>query len=69
MTKPILEICEELLELEKKATSSFDTCHLHIRTLCEALREAHEVINTYGNHQNCKFGEASRFWLKKYSGV
>jgi len=53
MSKNIIEICEELLEIEKWAQPHIQIIEPsqltsisrnHIRSLCEALKEAHEVI-------------------------
>jgi hypothetical protein len=108
--KNILEICEELLELEKKATPGLGAAQFpvseegiqrflklapitisyaqsaflseaknHIRSLCEALKEAHEVIKMLRRHadnvqnefDNDEFrGEVIYQldqWLKKYA--
>lgn len=97
MTKPILEIAKELLELEGKGTpgyslylsfweSEFGLCEVkpidirnHLRTLCEALVEAHKIIDgmnvvkmsdSFGTLHKRVNDQAQQgdLWLKKWGG-
>jgi hypothetical protein len=112
MSRPILEICEELLELEARTglteweaqirkdsqgkwrfmgppkterDAKLDALFAsgvkgHIRSLCEALKEAHEVLirpdftcigGSFSSSQSflVKTSELKNKWLKKYSQV